>query len=116
MSFCSEYRYLWHRPTGSHRRLQAVLLILLKLPIMASKVEPQMLQARQKIEDKLVPSGPHVTRYLSLPPEGQTKEWILEEMGKMDEYCHESGEKRVNWKDGKLSGAVYREVSQLFSL
>jgi sphinganine-1-phosphate aldolase len=91
---------------------QRVLLVVLTLPPMASKVEPQMSKARRDIEDKLVPSGPRVTRYLSLPAEGQTKEWILEEMAKMDDYCHKSdasGKKVVDWKDGKLSGAVYRE-------
>jgi sphinganine-1-phosphate aldolase len=75
---------------------------------MAAKVEPQMNKARRDIQDKLVPSGPRVIRYLSLPPEGQSKDWILAEMAKMDEYCHASGDKRVDWKDGKLSGAVYR--------
>lgn len=76
---------------------------------MAAKVEPQMSKARQDIESKLIPSGPRVTRYLSLPAEGQTKDWILEEMANMDDYCHASGDKKVNWKDGKLSGAVYRQ-------
>jgi sphinganine-1-phosphate aldolase len=91
-----------------------VLLTFLRLPFMAAKVEPQMSQAKRDIERKLIPSGPHVTRYLSLPAEGQTKEWILGEMSRMDEYCHESdahGKYLVDWKDGKLSGAVYREQS-----
>ena len=81
---------------------------------MAAKVEPQMAQARRDIEKKLVPSGPQVVRYLSLPPEGQTKDWILSEMDKMDNYCHnvdENGYKLHDWKDGKISGAVYRESS-----
>jgi len=79
---------------------------------MASKVEPQMTEARKDIEKKLVPSGPQVVRYLSLPPEGQTKDWILAEMDRMDSYCHtldEHGARLHDWKDGKISGAVYRE-------
>ena len=79
---------------------------------MASKVEPQMAKARKDIEKKLVPSGSQVVRYLSLPPEGQSKDWILAEMEKMDSYCHsfdERGAKLHDWKDGKISGAVYRE-------
>jgi hypothetical protein len=81
---------------------------------MASKVEPQMAKARRDIEKKLVPSGPQVVRYLSLPSEGQTKDWILAEMDRMDSYCHsfdENGAKLHDWKDGKVSGAVYREWS-----
>jgi len=79
---------------------------------MASKVEPQMAKARRDIENKLVPSGPQVVRYLSLPPEGQSKGWILAEMDRMDSYCHsfdDRGAKLHDWKDGKISGAVYRE-------
>ena len=87
-------------------------MLLLALPPMAAKVEPQMAQARRDIEKKLVPSGPQVVRYLSLPPEGQTKDWILSEMDRMDSYCHsfdDRGIKLHDWRDGKLSGAVYRE-------
>ena len=78
---------------------------------MASKVEPQMAKARRDIERKLIPVGPQVVRYLSLPPEGQSKDWILAEMDKMDRYCHtfdDRGTKLHDWKDGKISGAVYR--------
>ena len=92
--------------------LQRTLLLLLTLPPMASKVEPQMAEARKDIEKKLVPSGPQVIRYLSLPPEGQPKDWILAEMDRMDSYCHsfdDNGAKLHDWKDGKVSGAVYRE-------
>src|ERR1700742_4087955 len=79
---------------------------------MASRVEPQMAKARRDIENKLVPSGSQVVRYLSLPPEGQSKDWILAEMDRMDSYCHsfdDRGAKLHDWKGGKISGAVYRE-------
>jgi len=79
---------------------------------MSFEVEPQMAQARKDIEKKLVPSGPQVVRYLSLPPEGQSKDWILAEMHRMDNYCHsfdDRGAKVHDWKDGKVSGGVYRE-------
>ena len=68
-------------------------------------------KARKDIENKFVPSGPQVVRYLSLPAEGQTKDWILAEMDRMDDYCHsldDHGVKLHDWKDGKVSGAVYR--------
>jgi sphinganine-1-phosphate aldolase len=91
---------------------QRTLLLILTLPPMAAKVEPQMAQARRDIDKKLIPSGPQVVRYLSLPSEGQTKDWILSEMDRMDSYCHnfdDRGTKLHDWKDGKISGAVYRE-------
>ena len=88
---------------------------------MAAKVEPQMAQARRDIEKKLIPSGSQVVRYLSLPSEGQSKDWILSEMDRMDSYCHnfdDRGAKLHDWKDGKISGAVYRKSthSHLFRM
>lgn len=79
---------------------------------MASKVEPQMAKARRDIEKKLIPSGSQVVRHLSLPLVGQSEGWILAEMDRMDSYCHsfdDRGAKLHDWKDGKISGAVYRE-------
>lgn len=61
-------------------------------------------KVRLDIEKSLVPQGPGVTRHLSLPQQGQTPEWILEEMAKMDAETH----KESSWKEGKMSGAVYR--------
>ena len=80
------------------------MLLALRLPSARKKVESELGKARLDIEKKMVPQGPGVTRHLSLPTQGHDREWILEEMAKMDE---ESGE-HVNWKDGKVSGAIYR--------
>lgn len=62
-------------------------------------------QARLDIEKRLVPQGANVTRHLALPSEGKSLEWILQEMEKMDT---ELGTTTDSWRDGKLSGAVYR--------
>ena len=62
-------------------------------------------KAKLDVENKLVPKGPDVTRHLSLPEEGKSIEWILAEMDKMDS---ELNGKTGVWKEGKLSGAVYR--------
>lgn len=62
-----------------------------------------MAKAKHDIETKLVASGPNVVRYLSLPIQGRSPEWIDTAMAKMDEECG-GGDK---WKQGKLSGAVY---------
>jgi sphinganine-1-phosphate aldolase len=68
-------------------------------------------EAKLSIENKLVPKGADVVRHLSLPNKGQTPEWIFEEMRKMDTEV--SG---VDWRHGKLSGAVYRRTAILLSL
>lgn len=70
---------------------------------MKAKVTSEMEQARLDIERKLIPQGPNVVRHLSLPNEGKSLEWILEEMNRMDEEHGHS-----DYKVGKLSGAVYR--------
>ena len=45
-----------------------------------------------------------MTRHLALPPTGHSAEWIREEMERMDE----EPEHKADWRDGKVSGAVYR--------
>lgn len=80
-------------------------MLALRFPAARQKVQVEMDKARLDIENKLVPKGPGVTRHLSLPRDGQTPEWIIEEMGKMDNELGTG----TNWRLGKLSGAVYRE-------
>lgn len=78
----------------------------MRLPSIRSKVDAEMAKARKDIEDKLVRRGPTVVRHLSLPEEGQSPEWILEEMERMDvETGGTTG--NTHWQTGKLSGAVY---------
>jgi len=60
-------------------------------------------KAKLEIENKLVPKGADVARHLSLPAKGQNLDWILAEMNKMDSELNDT-----NWRQGKLSGAVYR--------
>ncbi|KAM5534548.1 hypothetical protein V8D89_011752 [Ganoderma adspersum] len=83
--------------------LQEAILLALRLPSARKKVETELGKARLDIENMMVPHGPNVTRHLSLPTEGRDQDWILSEMAKMDE----EGGHHVNWKDGRVSGAVY---------
>nr|GAT58568.1 sphinganine-1-phosphate aldolase [Mycena chlorophos] len=82
---------------------QRVLLLALRMPSMKAKVAAEMDKAKLDIENQLVPKGPDVVRHLSLPAEGQSLEWILAEMDKMDSESKHSG----GWRQGKISGAVY---------
>ena len=63
-----------------------------------------MEKAKLDIENRLIPKGTDVTRHLTLPEHGQSPEWILAEMERMDS---EMGS-HATWRHGKLSGAVYR--------
>ncbi|KAF8624627.1 hypothetical protein AX15_005781 [Amanita polypyramis BW_CC] len=82
---------------------QVIIRLALRMPGTRQKVESQMNKAKLDIEDKLIPKGPNVVRHLTLPENGQSSEWILAEMDKMD---HEQGHS-VDWRQGKISGAVY---------
>lgn len=87
----------------------------MKWPSIKAQVDSELDKARGEIESKLVPSGPAVVRHVALSGQGHSLEWIDSEMKAMDK---EIGD--VNWKDGKLSGAVYHggedmEVGALLS-
>ncbi|KAF9264156.1 PLP-dependent transferase [Marasmius fiardii PR-910] len=103
------YRHLRARTVpGTLREIytaiaKRILFLLIRLPATSQKVNAQLGQARIEIENRLVPKGPNVIRHLELPAEGQTLEWILAEMDKMDS----ESPSHTNWKQGKLSGAVY---------
>lgn len=75
------------------------------MPSMREKVRIEMNKAKLDIENKLVPKGAGVVRHLALPDEGKSSEWILQEMDKMDVEMGGT----TNWRQGKLSGAVYRK-------
>ncbi|KAF8658238.1 hypothetical protein AX16_002015 [Volvariella volvacea WC 439] len=81
---------------------QNIVHLLLRVPSTSKKVAAQMAQAKLDIENKLVPKGADVVRHLTLPDKGQSLEWIIAEMGKMDNEMASS-----HWRHGKLSGAVY---------
>ena len=85
--------------------MQEAILLALRLPSAKQKVETELGKARIDIENKMVPQGPGIVRHLALPTQGQSPDWILGEMAKMDEQA--GG--HVDWHDGKVSGAVYRE-------
>ena len=82
------------------------------MPSTRKKVTEQMDQAKVDIENRLVPKGANVTRHLALPSDSKSLEWILQEMDKMDT---EMGGSVESWREGKLSGAVYRKLSFQYS-
>ena len=84
--------------------------IFLKFPGVRSKVQAQVNEAIAKLEGKLVPKGPGVSRYLTLPKEGWTETQIRGELEKLGEMEH------TRWEDGLVSGAVYHGGDNLIKL
>ena len=93
-------------------RSQNILLTVLTVPPGRTMVQLQLSKVRQGIETKLVPQRGDMVRHLELPQQGQSAEWILEEMSRMDKEAGAGSESkdggRVDWREGKVSGAVYR--------
>ncbi|KAI9712806.1 MAG: hypothetical protein M1820_001428 [Bogoriella megaspora] len=75
--------------------------IFLNLPGVRSKVQAQVAESIVGIEKKLVPSGPGVTKFTAIPPEGWTVDQVRAELTKLVEMEH------TRWEDGFVSGAVY---------
>ncbi|KAI9869400.1 MAG: hypothetical protein M1813_000189 [Trichoglossum hirsutum] len=84
--------------------------LFLRAPGVRTQVRKQVSEAISKLEEKLVPQGPGVTRYLSLPKEGWSQEQVKAELMKLGEMEH------TRWEDGRVSGAVYHGGRDLMRL
>lgn len=89
---------------------RAIYGIFLRLPTVRVGVEKQVAETVMKIEQKLVPHGPGVTHYSTLPSEGWDSERVMEELEKL------SGMDHARWEDGKVSGTVYNGKEELLKL
>lgn len=83
---------------------QKALLLAMKLPVAQKKLQEELGKVKADIEGKLIPKDCEITRHLALPAQGKSAEWILEEMARMDKALGT----HTDWRQGKLSGAVYR--------
>ncbi|KAI9718189.1 MAG: hypothetical protein M1812_004179 [Candelaria pacifica] len=84
--------------------------IFLRTPGVRNQVHRQVTEAINKLEGKLVPRGPGINRYLTLPTEGWTEEQVSAELTKLSEMDH------TRWEDGYVSGAVYHGGHELVRL
>lgn len=82
----------------------------LRAPGVRNQVQKQVSDAITKLQGKLVPSGPGVTRYLTLPKEGWSDETLRREMSTLANMDH------TRWEDGFVSGAVYHGEANLIKL
>lgn len=84
--------------------------LFLRVPAVRTKVQQQLAEARVKLESKLVPSGPNITKHLDLPKKGWTHEQVLTDLEELAAMDHTS------WEDGCVSGAVYHGGDELLEL
>lgn len=84
--------------------------IFLRLPFVQAKVRADLNKAVADLEKKLVPSGPGVSSYTSLPERGWSKDEVSAELLKLGDMQH------TRWEDGRVSGAVYHGGEDLSEL
>ncbi|KAL8641732.1 MAG: hypothetical protein Q9228_001504 [Teloschistes exilis] len=84
--------------------------IFLRAPGVRSKVQHQVSEAIVNLEKKLVPQGPGVSRFLTMPREGWTEQQVKSELETLGEMKH------TRWEDGRVSGAVYHGGNELVKL
>ncbi|KAL8796287.1 MAG: hypothetical protein Q9195_001402 [Heterodermia aff. obscurata] len=96
---------------GAYSSIQTTLYgLFLRAPVVRSQVKKQVAESIAKLEGKLVPQGPGINRYLTLPKEGWTEQQISAELRKLGEMEH------TRWEDGKVSGAVYHGGNEFLKL
>lgn len=84
--------------------------LFLQAPGVRSQVQKQVSDAVKKLEGRLVPKGPGISRYLTLPKEGWSEQQVRAELQKASEMEH------TRWEDGLVSGAVYHGGDSLIKL
>ena len=84
--------------------------LFLRAPGVRSQVQKQVSEAITKLQGKLVPTGPDVVRYLTLPKEGWSEETVMKELETLANMDH------TRWEDGFVSGAVYHGGDSLMKL
>ncbi|KAK5105671.1 hypothetical protein LTR62_002496 [Meristemomyces frigidus] len=84
--------------------------VFLRLPFVAPKVKAELDKTLLELEKKLVPTGPGVKVYSTLPEQG----WSVEDVrGELDGI---SGMEHTSWETGRVSGAVYHGGAELAGL
>ena len=81
------------------------------MPGIRGSVEKQVSMALTSIEADLIKNDPQLEDYTELPPEGLSEEKVLESLDKLNSVLRHS-----DWKNGKVSGAVYHGGDELIDL
>jgi sphinganine-1-phosphate aldolase len=70
-------------------------------------VTSQLDDASADMEKKLAPKGPGIVRWLELPKDGKSAEWLKDELDSLSRLPSS------NWQSGKVSGTVYHGGEEL---
>ncbi|KIJ49499.1 hypothetical protein M422DRAFT_74589 [Sphaerobolus stellatus SS14] len=85
-----------------------LIFLYLRLPSNKAMVTEKMDETRVLIRSKLIGTGPNIVRHLSLPRQGRSAEEIEKELETMQLELAP-----IDYKEGKLSGAVYHGGADL---
>ena len=97
--------------SDAYRNIRRILYgLFLRSPGVRSKVQKSVTDSLAKLEGKLIPRGPGVTYYLTLPKEGWSETQVSAELEKLEQMEH------TRWEDGLVSGAVYHGGRDLLKL
>lgn len=92
-----------------HIIVKKVYAFIFKLPFVRKKIDAEVSKTRHAIEDGLIKNVPGV-QHPKLPDHGLSKAQVLEQLELLDQVeC-------VNWKNGRISGAVYHGGNELIDL
>ncbi|KAK2735219.1 hypothetical protein FQN57_001324 [Myotisia sp. PD_48] len=84
--------------------------LFLRAPGVRGSVNKQVSTAITKLEQKLAPQEPGMTKYHSLPKQGWSHDVVRAELDKL------AGMKHTMWEEGRVSGAVYHGGDDLLKL
>ena len=77
---------------------------------MKARVDKEVGQAVQTIEQKLLAGEQGLSKTLTLPEDGYSADKIKQELGVLGDM------KRTRWEEGKVSGAVYHGEDELLDV
>lgn len=75
--------------------------LLLRVPSIKRKVTSQLDQATKDMQEQVAPRIPGRNRWLTLPENGKSAEWLVDEMDALKNIP------ASEWSKGRVSGAVY---------
>lgn len=111
--FISAYRHLRSRGTRT-TIIQAYIKLAnfgfkcaLRIPSVNRKVSIQLNAASADMEKKLAPKEPGIVRWLELPEDGKSSDWLKDEVDALSRLP------ATDWKSGKVSGAIYHGGEEL---
>ncbi|EJS42266.1 dpl1p [Saccharomyces arboricola H-6] len=90
---------------------RAVFHWLLDSPFLKGTVDKEVSKIKQSIEDELIKSDSQLMNFPRLPSDGVPQDDVIEELNKLNDLIP-----HTQWKEGKVSGAVYHGGDDLIHL